>query len=72
MIEVFSTLSLTGSNNARLLSDGISRATYPTFAGLVIALSGYYFILLFERRVQRESAALREHLLLPAHLHKKP
>ncbi len=70
MIEVFSTMSITGSNSARLLSDGISRATYPTFAGLVIALSGYYFITLFEHRARREEAALREHLLLPAHMRK--
>ena len=70
MIEVFSTMSITGSNSARLLSDGISRATYPTFAGLVIALSGYYFIMLFEHRARRENAALREHLLLPAHMRK--
>ncbi|MCY4611331.1 MAG: MotA/TolQ/ExbB proton channel family protein [Gammaproteobacteria bacterium] len=70
MVEVFSTMSITGNNSARLLSDGISRATYPTFAGLVIALSGYYFITLFEHRARRESAALREHLLLPAHMRK--
>ena len=70
MIEVFGTMSITGSNSARLLSDGIARATYPTFAGLVIALSGFYFITLFEHRARRESAALREHLLLPTHMRK--
>lgn len=68
MVEVFATMSITGSNSARLLSDGIARATYPTLAGLVIALSGYYFITLFEHRIRQESAALREHLLLPAHM----
>ncbi len=70
MIEVFSTMSITGSNSARLLSDGISRATYPTLAGLVIALSGYYFITLFEHRARRDNATLRENLLLPAHMRK--
>ena len=70
MIEVFATMSITGSNSARLLSDGIARATYPTFAGLVIALSGYYFITLFESHVRRESATLREYLPLPAHMRK--
>ena len=70
MIDVFSTMSITGSNSARLLSDGISRATYPTLAGLVIALSGYYFITLFEHRARYDNAALREHLLLPGHMRK--
>ena len=68
MIEVFEVLAITGSNSARALSSGIAHATLPTLAGLVIALSGYYFVTLFEHRAQRENQALREHLVLPAHM----
>ena len=66
MMELFQTLSVTGSTSARALSGGIARATLPTLGGLLIALSGYYFITLFDHRVHRELQALREHLL-PSH-----
>ena len=66
MIDVFTTMSLTGNDNARLLSDGISRATYPTFAGLVIALSGFYFISLFEHRARHEASLLHQRLSPPS------
>ena len=69
MIEVFESLSITGSNSARALSAGIAHATLPTMAGLVIALSGYYFVTMFEHRVRRENLTLREHLMLPEHMH---
>ncbi len=69
MIEVFESLSITGSNSARALSSGIAHATLPTMAGLVIALSGYYFINMFENRIKRENLTLREHLMLPEHMH---
>ncbi len=68
MIEVFESLSITGSNSARALSSGIAHATLPTMSGLVIALSGYYFVTLFEHRARKENLTLREHLMLPEHL----
>lgn len=63
MVEVFEVLAITGSNSARALSSGIAHATLPTMAGLVIALSGYYFMTLFEHRAQYEQQYLRDHLL---------
>ena len=43
MIQVFDTLAVTGSSDPRLLASGISLATIPTMAGMVVAISGYYF-----------------------------
>jgi biopolymer transport protein ExbB len=40
MIEVFNVMALTGSGNARSMAAGVSKATLPTMAGMVAALSG--------------------------------
>ena len=40
MIEVFDVMSLSGSSNARGMASGVSKATLPTMAGMVAALSG--------------------------------
>jgi len=60
MIEVFDVLAITGTGNARAMADSISRATIPTMAGMVVALSGLYFSANLERRVKNESFRLRE------------
>ncbi len=43
MINVFDVLAILGSGNARAMAAGISMATIPTMAGLVVALSGLFF-----------------------------
>ena len=43
MIKVFDVMAVLGTGNARAMSAGISMATIPTMAGLVIALSGLFF-----------------------------
>ena len=43
MINVFDVMAVLGTGNARAMSAGISMATIPTMAGLVIALSGLFF-----------------------------
>ena len=40
MIEVFDVMAAAGSGNARAMASGVSRATIPTMAGMVAALSG--------------------------------
>lgn len=40
MIEVFDIMAATGSGNARAMASGVSKATIPTMAGMVAALSG--------------------------------
>jgi len=43
MIEVFDVMAVSGNGNPRAMASGVSRATIPTMAGLVVALSGLYF-----------------------------
>jgi biopolymer transport protein ExbB len=43
MIRVFDVMSIMGTGNVRAIASGVSMATIPTMAGLVTALSGFYF-----------------------------
>ena len=56
MIEVFEVMALAGSGNARAMAAGISKATIPTMAGMVAALSGLYASAWLERRARYEVA----------------
>ena len=48
MIEVFDVMAISGSNNVKSMANGVSMATIPTMAGMVVALSG----ILFEKRLE--------------------
>jgi biopolymer transport protein ExbB len=63
MIKVFDTLSL-GQTDINALSSGISAATLPTMAGLVIAISGYYFQNHINQKIQSEQINLQHCLRL--------
>jgi len=63
MIEVFDVMALSGSGNARSMASGVSRATIPTMAGMVGALSGVFLVTMLTRRVQREVDTLEESLI---------
>ena len=56
MIHVFDVVALEGTSNAKAVADGVSLATIPTLAGLVTALSGYYFSI---RLKQHSESALQ-------------
>lgn len=43
MINVFDVMAVTGTGNARAMASGISMATIPTMAGMVVSLIGIYF-----------------------------
>ncbi len=64
MVEVFDVMAVTGSGNARAMAAGISKATLPTMAGLVTALSGLFFIDRLDRRATNEVQKLEDKLLL--------
>lgn len=55
MIEVFDVMALEGTADARAMAAGVSRATVPTMAGMVVGLSGLFFINRFQSRVRREA-----------------
>lgn len=65
MIEVFEVMALTGSSSARSMASGVSKATIPTMAGMVAALSGLYFTVYLDRfaadEVERTADHLTEH-----------
>jgi biopolymer transport protein ExbB len=54
MISVFDVLAVMGGGNARAMATGISMATIPTMAGLVVALSGLFFSARLRQQVQLE------------------
>lgn len=62
MIEVFDTMAMLGTGNARAMASGISRATIPTMAGMVVALPGMYFYSQLQQRANRETERLVDQL----------
>jgi biopolymer transport protein ExbB len=61
MIEVFDVMA-TGSGNTRGMAAGVSKATLPTMAGMVAALSGMLFRIQLERFAEDESERVADHL----------
>ncbi|HAU67905.1 MAG: MotA/TolQ/ExbB proton channel family protein [Arenicella sp.] len=64
MIEVFQVMAISGSSNARAMAGGVSRATVPTMAGMVAALSGLFLSFWLLRRAEQERESLSENLTL--------
>lgn len=62
MIEVFEVMALSGSGNPRSMAAGVSKATLPTMAGMVAALSGIFVNAWLKRRAQRERGRLGERM----------
>ncbi len=54
MVSVFDLMAITGSSDARAMSAGVSRATIPTMAGMVVSISGLLFTMDLDRKVRRE------------------
>ena len=63
MIQVFDVMSALGTGNARAMAGGVSSATLPTMAGMVVAISGLFFVSRFEQVVERASHRLHDHLV---------
>lgn len=62
MIEVFNIMAVTGGGDARSMAGGVSKATIPTMAGMVAALSGIFANTYITRIAERETALLEDHL----------
>ena len=60
MIHVFDVMAVTGTGNARAMASGVSQATIPTMAGMVVAIAGLYFNRLIEEKVSDESHHLAD------------
>ena len=64
MVEVFDVMAITGSSNARGMAAGVSKATIPTMAGMVVSLSGLFFSAALQRRVKYEARKVSDQLML--------
>jgi biopolymer transport protein ExbB len=64
MIEVFDVMAIAGSGNTRGMASGVSKATLPTMAGMVAALSGMLFAIQLERFADSEAQRTADHLEL--------
>ena len=64
MIDVFNVMSFTGGGDAKSMAGGVSRATIPTMAGMVGAISGLFAYNYLKSRVDRDLELLEDHLPL--------
>jgi len=64
MIAVFDVMAIAGTGNARSMADGVSKATIPTMAGMVGALSGVFASTILSQMSEREGELLQDHLTM--------
>ena len=62
MIAVFDVMASAGMGNPRLMADGVAKATVPTMAGMVGALSGVFAIYWLEWQARTKVSMLADHL----------
>lgn len=62
MIEVFNIMAVTGGGDAKSMAGGVSKATIPTMAGMVAALSGVFSNAYVTSIATRESELLADRL----------
>ncbi len=60
MIEVFHVMAISGGGDAKQMAAGVSRATLPTLAGMVAALSGLGATVWLDKRVAKQSLHVQE------------
>ncbi len=64
MVEVFEVMAISGSGNPRSMASGVSKATIPTMAGMMAALSGIAMSTYLQRKVGRERELIHDHLVI--------
>jgi biopolymer transport protein ExbB len=64
MITVFDVMTFTSGGDAKAMSNGVSLATIPTMAGMVVALSGVFGFAYLERLVNREKQFIEDKLVI--------
>ena len=64
MITVFDVMAVSGTGNARSMAAGVSKATIPTMAGMVGALSGVFLVTWLTRSVKRRVEFLEDGLTM--------
>lgn len=64
MIEVFSVLSTSSGGDTRSMANGVSKATIPTMAGMVSAITGLFANTYLARLADDEKALFADHLTM--------
>lgn len=64
MIDVFNTLSMTGGGDPKSMASGVSKATIPTMAGMVAAISGVFANTYLQRIAGDEKSLFADHLTM--------
>jgi biopolymer transport protein ExbB len=64
MMEVFDIIAVLGTGNARAMASGISKATIPTMAGMVVAIPGLYFRVGLQREMKRRLTRFADQLTI--------
>lgn len=64
MIEVFFVMAVTGGGDAKSMAGGVSKATIPTMAGMVGAISGIFASNYLKAQVDRDIDLLEDKLTL--------
>ena len=64
MIEVFFVMAVSGGGDAKSMAGGVSKATIPTMAGMVGAISGIFAFNYLKSKVDRDIELLEDNLQL--------
>jgi biopolymer transport protein ExbB len=64
MMEVFDSMALRGSADARTMASGVSHAMICTMSGLAVSISGLFPVHYFNSRIRRETELLNDRLLV--------
>ncbi len=60
MLNVFDIMAIEGTSNARAMAAGVAKATVPTMAGMIAALSGVFFTTYFKQKASTEAEKLED------------
>jgi biopolymer transport protein ExbB len=60
MLEVFESMALRGSADARTMANGVSHAMICTLTGLAVSITGLYPVYLFTSRTRRQTELLAD------------
>jgi biopolymer transport protein ExbB len=64
MLEVFDSMALRGSADARSMASGVSHAMLCTMSGLAVSITGLYPVFYFQSRAKRETETLADKFTL--------
>ncbi len=64
MIEVFFVMAVSGGGDAKSMAGGVSKATIPTMAGMVGAISGIFASNYLKAKTDRDIELLEDHMPL--------